>query len=83
MNDTSADVERLVSERYASMTPEERMRVAASMYETARAIVESSLPDGLTPEQRRYAVVKRLYGDELPEAALIAYARYAEDSNGG
>jgi hypothetical protein len=83
MNDTSAAVERLVSERYASMTPEERMRIAASMYETARVIVESSLPAGLTAEQRRYAVVKRLYGDELPEAALIAYARYAEDSPGG
>lgn len=83
MNDTSADVERLVRDRYASMTPEERMRIAASMYETARAIVESSLPNGLTTEQRRYAVAKRLYGDELPETALIAYARHAEDSNSG
>jgi hypothetical protein len=78
MNDTSA-----ANERYALMTPEERMRIAASMYETARAIIESSLPEGLTTEQRRYAVVKRLYGDELPEAALIAYARYAEELPGG
>lgn len=83
MNDTSAAVERLVNQRYASMTPEERMRIAASMYETARVIVESSLPHGLTTEQRRYAVAKRFYADELPEAALIAYARYAEDSNSG
>jgi hypothetical protein len=83
MNDTPAAVERLVNERYTSMTPEERMRIAAWMYETARVIVESSLPDGLTAEQRRYAVVKRLYGDELPEAALIAYARYAEGLPGG
>ena len=60
------------------MTPEERMRIAASMYETARAIVASSLPRELTPEQRRYAIAKRLYGDELPEAALIAYSRYGE-----
>lgn len=75
MNDTSAAVERLVRERHASMTPEERMRIAASMYETARAIIESSLPEGLTNEQRRYAVVKRLYGDELPEAAFVAHAR--------
>jgi hypothetical protein len=65
------------------MAPEERMRIAASMYETARAIVEASLPDGLTLEQRRYAIVKRFYGDELPEAALIAYARYAESLPGG
>jgi hypothetical protein len=83
MNDTSAAVERLVRERHASMTPEERMRIAASMYETARAIVESSLPSGLTTEQQRYAVVERLYGNELPEAALVAYGRYAEDAPGG
>jgi len=79
VNDTSDTVARLVSERYAAMTPEERMRIAAAMYETARAIVESSLPDGLTREQRRYAVAKRFYGDELPEAALTAYSKYAEE----
>lgn len=78
MSDTSDTVARLVNQRYAAMTPEERMRVAASLYETARAIVESSLPDGLTREQKRYAMAKRFYGDELPEAALMAYARYPE-----
>jgi hypothetical protein len=83
MTDTSTAVERLVWERHTSMTPEERMRIAASMYDTARAIVESSLPQGLTTEQRRYAVAKRFYGNELPESALVAYARYAKDPAGG
>jgi hypothetical protein len=78
MNDTSDTVARLVSQRYAAMSPEERMRIAAALYETARAIVESSLPPGLTHEQKRYATAKRFYGDELPEAALVAYARYAD-----
>jgi hypothetical protein len=76
MKDTSDTVARLVSQRYAAMSPEERMRIAASLHETARAIVESSLPAGLTFEQRRYATAKRFYGDELPEAALVAYASY-------
>jgi hypothetical protein len=75
MNDTSVAVERRVNERYAEMSAEERMRIVASLYETARAIIESSLPAGLTAEQRRYAIVKRLYGDELPEAALAAHAK--------
>jgi hypothetical protein len=78
MNDTPDTVIRMVYERHASMTPEQRMQIAASLYETARAIVESSLPSGLTREQRRYATAKRLYGDELPEAALLAYSRYSE-----
>jgi hypothetical protein len=75
MNDTSAAVEHRVNERYAAMSPEERMHIAASLYETARTIIASSLPAGLTAEERRYAIVKRLYGDELPEAALAAHAK--------
>lgn len=78
MNDTSEHVARLVAERHNAMTPAERMQIAASMYETARAIIASSLPSGLTREQRRYAIAKRLYGDELPEAALRAHANFAD-----
>jgi hypothetical protein len=46
------------------------------MFETARAIVDSSLPPGLTLEQRRLAAIRRLYRGELPEAAFVAHARY-------
>jgi hypothetical protein len=76
MNDTTDTVARLVMERHAAMTPAERMQIAASMYDTARAIVETSLPVGLTRAQRRYAVAKRIYGDDLPERALLAYAAH-------
>lgn len=78
MMDTPAVVEQLVNERHAAMSPAERIRIAASLYESARAIIESSLPAGMTAEQRRYAVVKRLYGDELPEAAFAAHAERGE-----
>jgi hypothetical protein len=76
MNDTSDHVERLVTERYAAMTPTERIGIVVSMRQTAHAIVESSLPLGLTREQRRYAIAKRFYGDDLSEAALSAHANY-------
>ena len=76
MNDTTEHVAQLVAERHQSMTPVERLQIASSMFETARTIVASSLPPGLTREQRRYAVAKRIYGDELPEAALLAHANY-------
>jgi hypothetical protein len=80
MNDTSAEFSRLVADRHRSMTPAERWLVASSLFETARAIVESSLPNGLTLEQRRLAVVRRLYQNELPEAALMAHARYFDSA---
>ena len=76
MNDTSPDVERMVTERYRLMTPDQRMRIASSMFETARAIVESSLPSNLTRRDRRLALARRLYAGEMPEAALLAFAEW-------
>lgn len=80
MNDTSAGVSRLVANHHRSMTPEERWAAASSLFETARRIVESSLPSGLTAKQRRLAIVRRFYGNELPDAALIAHAEYCSSS---
>jgi hypothetical protein len=76
MNDTSPEIEAMVDDRYRRMTPDERIRIAASMYDTARAIVLSSLPAGLSRRERRLAFAKRFYEGELPEAALIAYAEW-------
>jgi hypothetical protein len=76
MSDTSATVSALVQERHRAMTADDRWRAASSLFETARAIVESSLPAGLTLEQRRLAIARRLYGTELPEAALAAHATF-------
>jgi hypothetical protein len=80
MNDTSVAISKDVVERHRSMTPAERWLAACSLYETARKIVESSLPSGLSVEQRRLAIVRRLYNNELPEAALIAHARFVDPS---
>lgn len=76
MNDTSPKIEAMVNERYKRMTPDERVRIAASMFETARAIVLSSLPPDLSRRDRRLALARRFYAGELPEAALIAYAEW-------
>ncbi len=75
-NDNSDTVEALVVARHQAMSPMERMRAAAASFEVARAIVESSLPAGLSREARRLAVARRFYAGELPEAALLAHARF-------
>lgn len=74
--DTTETFELRLADRYRAMTPLERWAIASSMFDTAVAIVESSLPAGLTREQRRLEVARRLYGSELPEAALLAHARH-------
>jgi len=76
MNDTSPEVEKIVRERYRQMSPDQRMRIASSMFETARTLVESSLPSNLTRKERRLAWARRLYAGELPEKALLAFAEW-------
>jgi hypothetical protein len=66
----------MVTERYRQMSPDERMRIASSMFETARKIVESSLPAGMSRKERRLAWARRLYEGELPEEALLAFAEW-------
>ena len=78
MNDTSREMEKMVTERYRRMTPDQRIKIASSMFETARAIVESSLPSNLTRRDRRLAFARRLYADEMPEAALLAFAEWGK-----
>jgi hypothetical protein len=69
-------MERLVTERYKPMTPDQRMKIASSMFETARTIIESSLPLTLTRRERQLGFARRLYAGELPDAALIAFAEW-------
>jgi hypothetical protein len=82
MNDTSPKIEAMVRERYRQMTPDERVRIAAAMFETARTIVLSSLPRDLDRRERRLAVARRFYAGELPEAALTAYAEWPDGDQG-
>lgn len=79
MNDTSPKIAALVAERHRRMTADERVNIASSMFDTARAIVESSLPVGMSRRERRLALAERIYGEELPRAALIAFAEWPED----
>jgi hypothetical protein len=79
MIDTTQKIAALVAERHARMSPEERLQIASQMFETARGIVESSLPEGLSRRNRRLALARRLYQGELPEAALNAFADWTAD----
>lgn len=82
MNDTSSKVAGMVADRHRAMTPAERWQAASSLHAAARAIVESALPSGLSRESRRLAVARRFYGNELPEAALLAHAKFGASDRG-
>ena len=80
LSDTSAEVEARVTARHRAMTPAERCQIASTMYDGARAIVESSLPAHLTRRERRLALATRMYGNELPPSALEAFAACEDPS---
>jgi hypothetical protein len=63
MQDTTAEFRNLVVERFAAMTPEERVHACTEMFDTARVLAEASLPEDLDPGERRFRLCERLYGD--------------------
>jgi hypothetical protein len=72
MNDTSPEIDAILTARYAAMTGSERVLIAMQMFETAQQIVLSSLDPGLSESERRRELCRRFYGDELAQAAFPA-----------
>ena len=72
MNDTSPDIDAILTARYAAMTGSERVLMAMQMFETAQQIVLSSQDPGLSELERRRELCRRFYGDELAQAVFPA-----------
>ena len=62
MNDTHPEIEIMLREKYMQMTGAERVLIGARMYDTARAIVLSSLPKNISELERRRLLYERFYG---------------------
>ena len=61
MNDTAPDIAAYVDSRYAAMSPETRFMIGIRMFDTARELVEASIPDTIKGTDRRRAICRRLY----------------------
>jgi hypothetical protein len=61
MKDTTAEIEKKYREMLMAKSGEERFLMGISMFVTAKKIVEASLPVGLTPKEKRRAMLKRVY----------------------
>lgn len=70
MTDTSAEIRELHRRLLLERSGEERVRMAVSMCESARAIVWASIPDTLTLAQRRVEFLKRYYSSDLDPSWL-------------
>lgn len=66
MNDTPPEIAQMVREMLLARSGEERLLMGASMFDAAREMILASLPDGLSPAEKKRLLYKRIYGEELP-----------------
>ena len=65
MDDTLPEIEQKMHEMIMARSGEERLRMGASMFESAKAIVISSLPKNLPEDELRRQLFRRIYGSPL------------------
>lgn len=65
MNDTSPAVAQRYREMLMARSGAERLRMACDMFDTARRIMNASLPVGTDDHARRVALFLRLYGPDF------------------
>ncbi len=65
MNDTTPEIQEKINEIYKNKSGEEKLLIALSMFETARELVISSLPNNLSEKELRKELFLRFYGNDF------------------
>lgn len=71
MNDTSDLIKEKLESNYASISGEEKLLMALSMFETARELVIASLPKDISESELRKELFLRFYGNDFDEDEKI------------
>ena len=75
MNDTDPQIAELVRQKLLERSGYERLLMASSMFETAKAMVMASLPTGLSEIEIKGLLVERIYGDEVDGRAFVEHLK--------
>jgi hypothetical protein len=70
MHDTTPEIRQMLAQGYRALRPEQRVRMCADLFESARLLIEASLPAGLDDIERRRRICRRLYGEALAALAF-------------
>lgn len=79
MNDTDPEIARMVRRLMLERSGTERMIMGSSMFDTAKAMIVASLPEGLSPLEIKEQLCRRIYGDEIDVDAFIQHLREVEE----
>ena len=72
MQDTTSEFQRFVDEQYRRLTPGERVRLCTEMFDAARTLAESTLPQDLSEHERKRRITERFYGSEFANRVFPA-----------
>lgn len=67
MNDTTAEIEKIMNEIWSKCSPQERTGIASAMFLSARKIILASMPKNLSEAGQKRYIYERTYGEPLPE----------------
>ena len=65
MNDTDPQIAEMVRRMLMERSGAERMLMGSQMFDTAKAMVLASLPEGLSELEIKVRLCERFYGDEV------------------
>ena len=68
MNDTTPEIQEKIDYIYRNKTGEEKLLIALNMFETARELVISSLPNNLSEKELRRELFLRFYGNDFSKS---------------
>lgn len=67
MEDTPREIKQKFREILLSKTEEERILMCAEMFDSAREIAISTMPDNLSEAEKKRFIYKKLSGEDLPK----------------
>lgn len=67
MEDTPREIRQKFREILLSKTEEERILMCAEMFDSAREIAVSTMPDDLSEAEKKRYIYRKVSGEDLPE----------------
>jgi len=75
MNDTPTEIANLVRQRVMERSGAERILMGSGMFETVKALILASFPQGLSDIEIKRRLCDRLYGNEVNVDGFVEHLR--------
>lgn len=81
MDDTSPEIRKMLKERYAKLTGEQRMLMGFASCQAAKSMVLASFPPDLSEKEKRIRLFLRYYSNDFTEEQKAKIIKHLESLN--